>query len=330
MSPTPLICGADTKASVTTFKHTRNIHTRARSLQADDPEKQLIQRLCRGDAEAQSELLARYYEDVVTVVARMLGNRGDVEEVVQTVFMRVFSNLARYRGQVPLSIWILRHVVGVVRLQRRARRSRSANGAGDACIAVSDEPHDFQSQSPYSEALDHLMGQLNEELRTAFVLHEILGIHTNDIASILQTPAVVLKARLYLAKRKLVDSIASEPRLNSRLLALLNQSDALPLPAVGMSVSSTIQVPIHERPSQLEVIDSVVASTCDTPLSFMTIQRQKPELCAQPAIPGAPGAPDVPEPDLPQEPVPPDDIPSPIDRHPYPKYTDDPPPSPVD
>lgn len=49
-----------------------------------------------------------------------------------------------------------------------------------------------------------------------------------------------------------------------------------------------------------------------------------------PPTPRTPGAPGVPEPDLPLEPPLPDDVPSPTDPDPYPKYRDEPPPESID
>jgi RNA polymerase sigma-70 factor (ECF subfamily) len=70
----------------------------------DEP---LIQRVCEGDETAFEALYERYLPRVYQFVSRRVHNRADTEEIVQEVFVNIFSSIRTFRGDAPFAAWVL-------------------------------------------------------------------------------------------------------------------------------------------------------------------------------------------------------------------------------
>src|SRR5580704_12769426 len=104
-------------------------------------EDKLIERATANDTAAFRELYNRHRVDVARLVYRMLGGRGDLEDVIQEVFVQVHKSLKDFRGQSKFSTWLHRVTVNVVLMHRRAARSRPMF----AEEPVGDIPHTRQA-----------------------------------------------------------------------------------------------------------------------------------------------------------------------------------------
>src|SRR3569833_3341423 len=98
------------------------------STTALDPvdEADLIRR-CRADERtAQDELYYRFRRQVAGNRYRALGDRSDLEDLVQEVFVIAFRGLERFRGDARLSTWLYRICVNVALGRIRTRKRRPA------------------------------------------------------------------------------------------------------------------------------------------------------------------------------------------------------------
>ena len=91
------------------------------SLGAAD-EADLIER-CRADQRsAHDELYHRFRRQVAGNLYRVLGDRVDLEDLVQEVFVIAFRGLDKFRGDARLSTWLYRICVNVALGRIRMRR----------------------------------------------------------------------------------------------------------------------------------------------------------------------------------------------------------------
>ena len=82
-------------------------------------ERQLVERFIRGDDSAFDEIVAAYQGRVAGLAYRLLGWPGDVEDVVQEVFLAVFRNLGKFRGDCEFETWLTTITVNKCRSWRR-------------------------------------------------------------------------------------------------------------------------------------------------------------------------------------------------------------------
>jgi RNA polymerase sigma-70 factor (ECF subfamily) len=177
----------------------------------------LLARAAAGDKAAFHEVYVRHRNDVARLVFRMLGGRGDVEDVIQEVFFQVFRSLKDFRGQSKFTTWLHRVTVNVVLMHRRAARSRPVfadeppNEASLDPAAVS--PDEGAARRERMRAFGRLLDRLAEKKRVVFVLHELEGMAPAEIAKVVEAPVLTVRTRLFYARRELEAMLAEEPSL---------------------------------------------------------------------------------------------------------------------
>src|SRR5437868_13128493 len=82
---------------------------------ADEPgDGVLVERWMRGDQRAATKLVERHAMALARFVTS-LGERSEVEEVVQDTFVRAFASLDGFRGQSSLRTWLFSIARNLVR-----------------------------------------------------------------------------------------------------------------------------------------------------------------------------------------------------------------------
>src|SRR3954467_6727061 len=121
------------------------------STTALDPvdEAELIRR-CRADERgAHDELYHRFRRQVAGNLYRVLGDRTDLDDLVQEVFVIAFRGLDKFRGDARLSTWLYRVCVNVALGRIRTRKRRPvAYGVTDLDTAVTDPSLTERPETP--------------------------------------------------------------------------------------------------------------------------------------------------------------------------------------
>ncbi|MBN1513689.1 MAG: hypothetical protein JXB13_16860, partial [Phycisphaerae bacterium] len=74
-----------------------------------------------GDAAAFARLVATHQDRVARLAYRLAGWAGEVEDIVQDVFLAVWTHRARFRGECRLSTWLAALTVNQCRNRHRLR-----------------------------------------------------------------------------------------------------------------------------------------------------------------------------------------------------------------
>jgi len=180
-------------------------------------EQALIARATANDTAAFRELYNRHRVDVARLVYRMLGGRGDLEDVIQEVFVQVHKSLKDFRGQSKFSTWLHRVTVNVVLMHRRAARSRPVfadEALGDGVLHGEEvQPDEDAERRERVRAFARLLDRLADKKRIVFVLHELEGIAPGEIAKIVGAPVLTVRTRLFYARREIEAMLSEEPSL---------------------------------------------------------------------------------------------------------------------
>lgn len=180
-------------------------------------EEKLIERAAADDTAAFRELYNRHRADVARLVYRMLGGRGNLEDVIQEVFVQVHKSLKDFRGQSKLSTWLHRVTVNVVLMHRRAARSRPVfadEPLGEGLVHGGEVPPDEDAERRERvRAFARLLDRLADKKRVVFVLHELEGISPTEIAKIVGAPVLTVRTRLFYARREIEAMLRDEPSL---------------------------------------------------------------------------------------------------------------------
>src|SRR5437867_449205 len=103
-------------------------------------EAELVARCIAGERPAQDELYQRFRRQIANNLYRVLGDRSDLDDLVQEVFVIAFRGLERFRGDARLSTWIYRICVNVALGRIRTRKRRPAAYGTNDLDAVPADP----------------------------------------------------------------------------------------------------------------------------------------------------------------------------------------------
>jgi RNA polymerase sigma-70 factor (ECF subfamily) len=170
-------------------------------------EGELIRAAVDGDTDAVNELVRRKREQVVRVAYQVTGKWEDAVDVSQEVFVRLWKRLHRYDPSRRFDTWLHRITVNAAIDFVRSR--------GRGLQPLPDEPVEAPSatSAPAAEAaLDlaalraafaRLSARLAPKQRTAFVLREVEGLETAEVARIMNVAESTVRNHLLQARRVL-------------------------------------------------------------------------------------------------------------------------------
>ena len=174
----------------------------------ETPDDELIAAAIRGEVRAFETLLARHEAKVLRVL-RLLGVREqDREDVAQEVFLRVFRHLSRFRAGQPFGAWIYRVTVNAAHDHRaRAGRQRREEAPWsdeiEPAAAEPTHPDEVLGRKRLLARLDAALSSLSERERTVFVLRELEGLETSQVAEVLGIARITVRRHLALARGRL-------------------------------------------------------------------------------------------------------------------------------
>ena len=191
------------------------------TLAALDPadEVELIAR-CRADERtAHDEFYHRFRRQVAANLYRVIGDRTDLDDLVQEVFVIAFRGLGTFRGDARLSTWIYRICVNVALGRIRTRKRRPmAIGVADLDAAAIDPSLVERPETPEKslerrqdqERVYRALETLAPKKRIVLYLHEIEGLDLKEIAYLVDSNPVTVRTRLFYARREFYRVIAGE------------------------------------------------------------------------------------------------------------------------
>lgn len=191
-----------------------------------EAEAELIARCRRGERAAQEELYHRFRRQVAGNLFRILGERGELEDLVQEVFVIAFRGLDRFRGEARLSTWLYRICINVAfgRLRTRRRRPPAIGGLdleaaaaqqSSSLVQPQEAPDRATERRDAARAVYRALEQLPAAKRVVVYLHEIEGYDLKEIAYLVNANAVTVRTRLFYARRELYRLLASDAGLGA-------------------------------------------------------------------------------------------------------------------
>ena len=161
----------------------------------------------RADSErALDELVRRKTPALLQVASRILGDLEEARDVVQVAFLRAWENRARYDPRWSPNTWIYRIVTNLAIDHLRSRRSRERH----------QEPYRKQlrqvegargfaelQQREVDAIFSELAGELSEKQRLAFLLREVEGLSSPEVAAVLDCRESTVRNHLFNARKVL-------------------------------------------------------------------------------------------------------------------------------
>jgi len=171
-----------------------------------------------GDLDAFGELVERNTAKVHALVFRFLGDAGQVEDLTQEVFLRIYRTVSRYQPTAKFSTWLYRITANLcfnVLRSRKKGQIRQIKGEGsdgedflqEAPDTTHVAPHDQMDAAELREHVSHAIDQLPENQKVAIILNKYEQKSYEEIADILDCSTMAVKSLLSRARGNLKQSL---------------------------------------------------------------------------------------------------------------------------
>ena len=161
------------------------------------------------DAAAFRLLFDRYFARVFVFIQRRVEDREHARELTSDVFLEVWSQAGKFRGDAQVSTWLFGIArfksLEAVRAQQRFKRSRVASAGDDV---ISRVPQSWSAATQMAARHDlrrvaEAMERLPREQREALELSVIEGLEPDEIASRQRISRETVKTRVSRARQSL-------------------------------------------------------------------------------------------------------------------------------
>jgi len=176
-------------------------------------DRDLLFRLAADDELALAELVARKSRPLAQVVARIVGDAEEARDVVQVALFKLWESRGRYDARYSPNTWIYRIATNLAIDHWRSRRSRDESRepvrlhlvrtAENADVSALAELKGTEVERIFAE----LAVELTEKQRLIFVLREVEGLSSAEVAEIAGCEESTVRNHLFNARKILREQL---------------------------------------------------------------------------------------------------------------------------
>lgn len=177
------------------------------------PDIRTIEACKRNDRKAQSAVYQSLFRDMMCLARRYRKNEDEAMSIVNDSFLKVFTQIATYRVEVPFLLWVRRITLNTIidefRKNKKMRELEEMTDFSDHAQTWSlpVEVINLAERRLQSADVQRLIDSLDEEEQIVFNLFEIEGYAHREIAAELGVSERTSKRYLNEARRKLKDKL---------------------------------------------------------------------------------------------------------------------------
>ena len=167
-------------------------------------DRELLLAVREGDEAALAELIARKTKPLLQATQRILGDLEEARDVVQVTFFKVWENRRKFDERWSPNTWIYRIVtnLSIDHLRSRKSRERHQEPYRHHLRQVESERGFSELQQREVEAIfNELAHGLSEKQRLAFLLREVEGLSSQEVAAVLECRESTVRNHLFNARK---------------------------------------------------------------------------------------------------------------------------------
>lgn len=183
-----------------------------------DIDQELVRQVQQGNKRAFDLLVIKYQRRIMRLLARMINDPAEVEDVAQETFIKAYRALPQFRGDSHFYTWLYRIAINSARNWQAAKQRRPMqlneyeNEEGET-FSPADTLTDINT--PESELISRQVADtiktaieaLPEELRNAILLREIEGLSYEEIAETMGCPIGTVRSRIFRAREAITEQL---------------------------------------------------------------------------------------------------------------------------
>ena len=166
------------------------------------PDVDVVDQVLRGQTAMFELLMRRYNERVYRAARSIVRNDQEAEDVMQQAYVNAFTHLRQFNGSARFSTWLTRIAINEAsaRVRRQGRYQPFDEELSIVEPFMPSSPSDNPEQQAFAGELRGLLewaiDALPNGMREVFVLREVEGLSTSEVAECLGVSEDVVKTRL--------------------------------------------------------------------------------------------------------------------------------------
>ncbi len=181
-------------------------------MRVSNSDEKLVAGALNGSARAWRQLVQRYERRVYNLGYRLTGNGEDAMDLMQEVFLGVYRNLHRFRGDASFRTWLFRIAHNkAVDLNRRKKLLSLTGGldesgefaGGELSARPESEPDHGLAERERNRLALELLGRIPLEQRLVVELKIYQSLTFEEIAQMQEISVNTAKTRFYAALKKM-------------------------------------------------------------------------------------------------------------------------------
>jgi RNA polymerase sigma-70 factor, ECF subfamily len=167
-----------------------------------DSDAEIIQQVLAGNTALFELLMRRYNERIYRTARSIVRDEQEAEDIMQQAYVNAFTHLRQFNGSAQFSTWLTRIAINeaLARVRRRGRYEALDDDLSNVEPFMSTNPVPNPERQAFVGELRGLLewaiDTLPDGMREVFVLREVEGLSTAEVAESLDVSEDVVKTRL--------------------------------------------------------------------------------------------------------------------------------------
>ena len=169
---------------------------------AEQRDEDVIRQVLEGHTALFELLMRRYNERVYRAARSIVRDEQEAEDVMQEAYVNAFTHLRQFNGSAQFSTWLLRIAINaaLARVRRQGRYEAFDDELSNVEPFMSRNPSENPEWQAFTGELRSLLewaiDTLPDGMRQVFVLRDVEGLSTSEVAAALEVSEDVVKTRL--------------------------------------------------------------------------------------------------------------------------------------
>lgn len=182
-------------------------------------DEKLVECVKKGNVDAFEDIVKRYENKVYGIIFHMMKNQNEVEDLAQEVFLKVYKNLDKFKGESSLYTWIYKITVNLCLDELKKRKNviylDEKITVGDGEIDKELPSNERSQEEQYEDKelkknLHRCINKLPDKQKMMIVLRDIKGFSYDEIAEITNNKIGTVKSQINRARLKLKELLDKE------------------------------------------------------------------------------------------------------------------------
>ena len=181
-------------------------------------DQKLVEKAQKGEKRAFGILVEKYHKKLTRLLARMVRDQSEIEDIVQDSFIKAYRAINNFRGDSAFYTWLYRIGINTAKnhLVSLGRRPKAMNDVEIEDVENFEDGQELRNlETPENSMMtkeivttvNDTIESLPDELKEAISLREMDGLSYEEIAELMQCPIGTVRSRIFRAREAIAEKL---------------------------------------------------------------------------------------------------------------------------